>query len=134
MMRALTAHLATFLRDESGTPASEFVLVLPFFVVVMFGTINGALAMSAVNQIHYAAERSARCLAVNVTLSCTKANIDSWAKNWYRGPGLTSLAFTSPTTDPACGRQVIGTGAFSIITGIDATAVTLTATACYPII
>ena len=118
--------------DRSGATAAEFALVVPFFLVLVFGTINTGLAMSAVNQIHYAAERSARCLAVNVTGNCTAGDIGTYAKAWYRGPGVTGLAFTA--SNQPCGKQVVGTAGYAILTGFDSTAVTISATACYPII
>lgn len=130
----LRAGLSRFAANRSGAAASEFALVVPFFIVVVFGTINTGLAMSAVNQIHYAAERSARCLAVNVTAPCSKGNIDSFAKGWYRGPGVTGLTFVATATDPACGKQVTGTADYEILTGMSSTAVSISATACYPII
>lgn len=120
--------------DRSGAAASEFALVVPFFIVLVFGTINTGIALSAVNQVHYAAERSARCLATTVSDACTKAAIDAYAKGFYNGPGLTAFAFSSPNTDPACGKQVTGTGGYEILTGFESTAVTISATACYPII
>lgn len=123
--------IRAFLRDASGAAASEFALVVPFFLLIIFGTFNTCLAMAAVINIHYAAERAARCLAVNITESCTDANIDAYAKNWYRGPGVTGLTFT-PSTQ-TCGTQVIGTGTYTIITGFDATAVSISARACYPV-
>lgn len=130
----LRDRLAALAGNSSGAAASEFALVVPFFIVLVFGTINTGIAMSAVTQIHYAAERSARCLATTVSSACTKAAIDAYAKGHYNGPGLTAFAFSSPTTDPACGKQVTGTGSYEILTGLDSTAVTISATACYPVI
>lgn len=126
--------LRTLWRDASAATAVEFAMVVPFFLIIVFGTISTGLAMSAQSQMHYAAERSARCLAVNVTTPCTKANINTYAKGWYNGPGLTALTFTSPTTDPTCGKQVSATASYAIIAGIQKTAISLSATACYPII
>ncbi len=128
----IRARLADFLRDSSGATAAEFALVVPVFLILVFSTINMGLAMSAVNQVHYAAERSARCLATNVSGDCTTANIDTYAKGLYNGPGLTAFSFTP--ADEACGKRVTGTGGYEILTGFDSTAVTITATACYPII
>lgn len=132
-LRRMRVHLATLTTDSAGVTAAEFALVVPFFVIIVFGTISAGLAMSAVNQIHYAAERSARCLAVNVTGDCTAGNIDTYAKDWYSGPGVTGLTFT-PSTDPNCGKRVTGSASYEILSGLSVTAVTISATACYPII
>lgn len=123
-----------FMRNASAVTSAEFALVVPAFLILVFGTINTGLAMSAVNQIHYAAERSARCLSVDVAGTCTKANIDGYAKGLYHGPGLTGLTFSSPATDPACGRRVTGTGSYAIFGGLESFSFTVTATACYPLI
>lgn len=131
---SLRARLVGFRGNTSAATAAEFALVVPVFIILVFGTINTGIAMSAVTQVHYAAERSARCLAVDVTASCSKASIDTFAKGLYNGPGLTGLAFASPTTDPSCGKQVTGSGTYAILTGFDSTSVTISATACYPII
>lgn len=127
-------RLAAFPGNSSGTTAAEFALVVPVFLALVFGTINAGLAMSAVSQIHYAAERSARCLATTVSAACTAGTIDTYAKAIYHGPALTAFAFASPTTDPACGKQVTGTGRYALLTGFASTSVTISATACYPII
>lgn len=124
-------------RDEAATTAAEFALVLPFFLIIVFGTISTGLAMSAASQMQYAAQRSARCLAVNVTAPCTAANIDTYAKGWYKGPGLTGLVFTASDQmcgTQICGKQVTGNATYSIIAGIQKTAVTLSAKASYPVI
>jgi len=128
--------LRALLRNASGATAAEFALVVPFFIVLVFGTINVGITMSAVNQVHYAAERSARCLSTSVipasTAGSCAANIDTYAKAWYRGPGLTGLTFTTRRID--CGNEVTGTGTYAIVTGIERTAVTISAKACYPVI
>ena len=122
-----------FLRDASGAGAAEFALVLPTFLLLVFCTINAGMAMSALTQVHYAAERSARCLAVDVASTCTSGNIDTYAKTIYDGPPLTGLSFTL-TPGTSCGKQVVGTGSFDLLTGLHITAVTIRAAACYPII
>ena len=121
--------------DHRAVTSAEFALVVPFFIILVFGTINTALAMSAVTQIHYAAERSARCLAVDVNLTVDQAcatDLNSYAKGWYKGPGVTGLTFVA--TDQTCGKRVVGTASYQILTGFESTAVSISATACYPLI
>lgn len=130
-LKRLVARLARFRGDCSAAAASEFALVVPFFIAIVFGTINTGLAMSAVSNIHYAAERSARCLAVNTSGDC-QTDILAYGKNWYRGPGITGLNFVA--SDQTCGKQVVGTGNYEILTGFENTAVAISARACYPLI
>lgn len=125
-------RFTTFLRDDAAATAAEFALVIPLFLLIVFGTISGSIMMSAVNQVHYAAERAARCLAVDVSAACPSGTIDAYAKKFYFGPSLTGLTFT--TTAPACGKRVVGTGSYDLFSGVGSTSVTITANACYPVI
>lgn len=120
-----------WLRNERGATAAEFALVVPVFIALIFLTINGAIMMSAVIQTHYAAERAARCLSVNVSGDCTGDGIDAYAKTFYNGPTLTGMVF-SPLLDQPCGNQVTGSGSYQLITGLAPTTVNISATACYP--
>jgi Flp pilus assembly protein TadG len=117
-------------RDDSGATAAEFALVVPTFLLLVFGTINVGMAMAAVTQMHFAAQKAARCLSTDVTATCTTANIDTYAKGFYDGPGMNSLSFSASA--PACGNKVHGTGSYELVTGFSKTAITIGATACYP--
>jgi Flp pilus assembly protein TadG len=129
---SLRRLLRAFRRDTAAATASEFALVVPVFILMVFGTINTCLALAAVINVHYAAERAARCMSVGTTGPCTSANVDAYAKDWYRGPGVNSLNFA--WSSQTCGNRVIGTGSYNIITGFNATAVSISAQACYPVI
>jgi Flp pilus assembly protein TadG len=135
MIAPLFRRLIGFCRDSSAATSAEFALVVPFFIVLVFGTINTSIAVAAVTQVHYAAERSARCLSTSVipasTAGSCAANIDTYAKAWYRGPELTGLVFT-PFDDPTCGNRVTGSGDYAILTGFESTTVRISGTACYP--
>jgi Flp pilus assembly protein TadG len=134
-MRRLASSIRTglrrFLRDTSATTAAEFALVVPIFIALTFGTFSTGVAFSAITQMHFAAEKAARCLAVDVAGNCT--NIDSYAKKFYGGPGMTTLTFQEQTTAPApaCGHLVVANGTYQFITGFHSSAMTLTAQACY---
>lgn len=125
----LTGGLKTLLQDDRGGGAAEFALVLPVFVLLVFGTINGSIMYSAQTQMHYAAERTARCKAVDVNGACDSA--DAYAKGHYHGPNLSGLLFTA-TDDATCGWRVTGNGKYQLMTGFDSTAVTISANSCYP--
>lgn len=117
-------------RNDSGATAAEFALVVPTFLLLVFGTINVGMAMAAVTQMHFAAQKAARCLSTDVTATCTTANIDTYAKGFYSGPGMNSLTFSASA--PACGSKVTATGSYNLVTGFDSTALTISANACYP--
>lgn len=121
--------VAALLRNEQGGGAVEFALVLPLFIILVFGTINGSIMYSAQTQLHYAAERAARCKSVDVGGAC--ADADAFAKGLYNGPSLGGLAFVS-TDDANCGWRVTGSGDYELMSGFDSTAVTISADSCYP--
>jgi Flp pilus assembly pilin Flp len=133
MMRFWQAELvrnpSAFLRNENGAGAVEFAMVLPLFIILVFGTINGSIMYSAQTQLHYAAERAARCKSVDVDGACDDA--DAYAKGLYNGPNLGGLLFTA-TDDPTCGWRIVGNGEYELMTGFDSTAVTISAISCYP--
>jgi Flp pilus assembly protein TadG len=130
--RTALARIAAFFRDDRAASSAEFALVVPVFLIIIFSTISGAIMMSAITQMHYAAERAARCLSVDVSDDCPVGTIDAYAKTYYNGPGMAGLTFT-PTQNQPCGNRVVGTGSYELFTGVAATSVNLSATACYPV-
>ena len=122
--------IRNILADDGAATAAEFALVVPVFLLLMFGTINGSIMMSAITQMHYASERAARCLSVDVDGLCPVGSIDTFAKGLYNGPSLNGMTFVAD--DLACGNQVVGSGTYELISGIDVTSVSLSSTACYP--
>jgi hypothetical protein len=127
--RRVARGMTALIRNEQGGGAAEFALVLPLFVILVFGTINGSIMYSAQTQMHYAAERAARCKSVDVSGTCDDA--DAFAKGMYDGPALTGLLFTA-TDDASCGWRVTGSGDYQLMSGFDSTAVTISADSCYP--
>jgi Flp pilus assembly protein TadG len=124
-------RLRRFLRDTAGTTMAEFALVVPVFILLTFGTISTGIMLSAITQMHFAAERAARCLAVDVAGNCP--NVDTFAKQSYNGPSMTGLLFKEQTTPaPTCGRLVVATGTYQFLTGMKSTSLSLKAQACYP--
>jgi Flp pilus assembly protein TadG len=123
-----------FLLDTSAAAAAEFVLVLPVFILLTIGTISTGILLSAITQMHFAAEKAARCLSVDVAGNCPSATIDPYAKTFYKGPGMTSLAFTVHSPAPSCGNQVDAAGQYQFLTGFTSTTLNLSASACYPVI
>jgi len=134
-------HLLSALRNDNGSAAGEFALVLPIFLLMVFGSIYSCMLMGAIVELHQVTENAARCLSVDSALSCTSANINTYASGQYAGPAISSLTFT-PTQVTSCGsgvagtggNQVVGTGNFTLFTGAGNFTVHLSSTACYPVI
>jgi Flp pilus assembly protein TadG len=121
--------LARFRRDQGGATAVEYALVLPSFVLLLFGVISTAQLGGAISGLHFAVEEAARCSAVNVTACGTSTTTVSFAQARYHGPAI-GAAFTS-TTD-GCGHTVRATGVFKLELAFTTLNVPLQATACYP--
>ncbi|MDH7637318.1 TadE/TadG family type IV pilus assembly protein [Sphingomonas oryzagri] len=120
------------IRDDAASTAAEFALVLPIFLLTIFSSLYLCMMLGALINLHAVTEQAARCLAVNAAGACTTANVDTYAKARFTGPGITGLAFTASA--PACGKQVSASGTFSMFTGLKAVSVTLSTSACYPVI
>ncbi|MBV1689334.1 pilus assembly protein [Novosphingobium sp. G106] len=137
MTRPATRHwkwLASFRRDTSGASAAEFALVVPVFILLTFGTVSAGVLLSAITQMHFAAEKAARCLSVDVAGNCPTGAIDAYAKTFYNGPAVTGLTFTRTSPAPSCGNQITASGTYQFITGFSSTSVNLSSSACYPLI
>ncbi|MCJ2178718.1 TadE/TadG family type IV pilus assembly protein [Novosphingobium album (ex Hu et al. 2023)] len=120
-----------FLRNESGASASEFALVLPLVLIVIFGAITaGALGYTIVN-LQQATETSARCLSAKRS-DCSLDNITTFAQNRYSGPSLNGLAFTAEWNADCNGYRVTGSGTFGFFMGSGLLSVPLSTQACYP--
>ncbi|WP_162854678.1 TadE/TadG family type IV pilus assembly protein [Sphingobium estronivorans] len=125
------AVLRAFWRHAEGTTAAEFALVLPIFLLTVFGTMNMAFALSALIQLHYVTEKVARCISVDPTgTTCTTANIDTYAKGLYQGSGISGLTFTASA--PACGNKVDASGNYQLFTGVGSLTIGMSASSCYP--
>lgn len=124
--------LRALVGNTAGATAAEFALVLPLFLLTVFGTINMSLAMSAIVRLHFVTEKAARCLSVDTSGACTTANIDTYAKTLYQVGGVSGLTFAATT--PACGNKVDATGTYNVFTGVGQIPIGISASACYPVI
>ncbi|WP_436062110.1 TadE/TadG family type IV pilus assembly protein [Phenylobacterium sp. LjRoot97] len=125
MVRTLIGKLR---RDEAGSSAVEFVLILVPTILLTIGAINLSLMVYTVANLNYAAEDAARCYAVKKTTCTNNATINTYARARYKGPGVPNFAATTPT----CGNQVVGTVPYVFTTGLTSTTFTLSSQACYP--
>ena len=125
-------RLLATLRNDEGASAAEFALVLPVFLLMVFGSIYTCMLVGAIVELHQVTEKAARCLSVNTVGACT--NINSYGKGLYVGPTISNLTFIASTPASGCGNQVVGAGDFTLFTGAGKVTAHLSSTACYPII
>jgi len=90
-----------FRRDESGAEITEFAIVLPVFLLVIFASMQIALIGVVRYEVKYLARETARWLAVNPDTvdATTLANVKAEVL-----PGISSAGVTSSslTVSPAC--------------------------------
>ncbi|HEX5380010.1 MAG TPA: TadE/TadG family type IV pilus assembly protein [Phenylobacterium sp.] len=122
--------LARALRDQRGSTAAEFALVLFPLILLTIGSINVGVMIYTVTTLHFAAEDAARCATVKTTVCTDPAATATYAASRYKGAvsGVTFVQTTAP-----CGNVVTGTVTYRFSTGLTATPVPLSASACYPL-
>jgi len=84
-------------RGESGAAAVEFAIVLPIFLVMLFGIIQFGSVLFLHNNMMNAARETARRMAV---AELTAAQADPFAQTYLAG---WNVAFTVFATEPAVG-------------------------------
>ena len=127
-------------RARRGSAALEYGIVLPVFLMFIFGAFDCGRLIWTYATLSRAVDAAARCRAVNTATCGTGSAAESYAVTQAWGLGLSAAdahtIFTASTA--ACGMQVVGTLSFGFSfpwfygwapTG---NATTLTATACYP--
>jgi Flp pilus assembly protein TadG len=124
----LTGKARAAIGDRRGNALVQFALVLPAFVMLIFGIIEIGRGLWLQNALHYATEQAARCASVNPT-ACTAGNIGSYAAS-VSGANIPASSFT--LTTPACGNQVDGTYRISLAIPFKSMSWSLTARSCFP--
>ena len=130
-MRRPPHQLRRFRRSEAGASAVEFAIVAPIFIFLVLALINLSLLLYGVSDLHFAAQRAARCVAMNSSDGVVATNTClTDAPSAYTGPSI-SASFVRTTV--GCGNTVTGSGTFALRTGLVTLDVPLSASACYPL-
>lgn len=124
-MRSLTR----FGRNSGGGTAVETALLLPAFILMVFGGMATAGLGWSVSSLHFAVEDAARCAAVKTTVCTSSSTITTYAAARYMGPSI-SQTFTYSTA--GCGHTVSGTGAYTFAIIPQLAHVPISATSCFP--
>jgi len=125
---------SSYARDEQGSAAVEFALLVPVTLVLLLGIFHLCFVTYAAGSLHWAVEQAARCASVgqrNTGLPCgtSIASVKAYAASIYQGP-LVNLDF-QPRDMGYC-RRVYGEGTYKIILGFVNVDVPVSATACFP--
>lgn len=131
-MGALISHLRAYRRGDRGSGAAEFAIVLPVFLALTLGAINLSMLLFGATSLHFAAEKTARCIAISSVggAATNVAGCLALAPTYYKGP---AIGATFAQTVAGCGNTVTGTGSFTLITGLVNPTVPLSASGCYPL-
>jgi len=136
-----------FTRSEEGASAAEFALILPVFLLFVFGLIEFGMLLFTTNQLHWTAEQAARCSSVsmscklngNATGAVTNTTVGNYAKSVYKG--LAGPTFTYDTnggcsrtgaSNTNSGHRVTASANFKLNLGVYYRSIPLTADACFP--
>jgi len=128
-------------RDEQGSSAAEFALVIPLVVMLVMGTLHMSLVTYTAVSLHYAVEETARCLSVagnnpsGAATACPDATkVQTYGRNRYRAFYNISPQFSvvSPAVTCTNGSQVAGSGTYTIALGLLNLSIPISASACYP--
>jgi Flp pilus assembly protein TadG len=122
----------TLLARQDGTAAIETAIVLPVFLGLIFGIVNGALVLWTQASLYFAAEAAARCASVNATACGSADAVKTYALNQYHGRstgGTNPFAYTAT----GCGHTVSASYSYSLsIPFVSTYSLPLSATACFP--
>jgi Flp pilus assembly protein TadG len=123
-------NIRTFLlRDVRGTPAVEFAIVAPVFLMLIVGMFYCALLLFTDVSMQNAVDDGARCASVKTAVCKDSASTIAYTKAAYNA-GASIPVFTS--TNTACGHLVTANTNFSFNFLVATMAVPLSAQACFP--
>jgi Flp pilus assembly protein TadG len=120
------------LREANGGAAAvEMALLMPVFLVFLFGICEFGRALWTQSALQYAVESAARCAVVNTTTCGTTTQIQTYAAGEVYGMTIPSTSFNVAT--PSCGTKVSISYAFTLIVPqLIPWAMTLNAQSCHP--
>jgi len=119
-------------RRERGSVAIEYAIILPVFLVLVLGLMDTGRLIWTQTTLDRAVEAAARCASIDTAQCGTAAQVQSYAVGQAYGLTIESSAFTVITK--ACGISVAVEYPFQlVIPWIADDALTLIASACYPV-
>ena len=118
-----------FWREEKGSGAAEFTLVLIPFSALVFGIIHACLLFYANQALQFSTEAAARCFSVDANNCASTGAVQSYASGKYKGPNI-GATFVASTA--GCGHTVTGSGNYSLNAVVITQSIPLAAKACFP--
>jgi Flp pilus assembly protein TadG len=115
-------------RNCDGAIAAEFALLSLPMLLLTLGMFDIGFALLTDTRINFAVEAAAKCGAVSTTICGSPTATASYGASAAGVPGLGASGFVVLTA--ACGVSVTATYPY---VGMVLPAITLTASACYPV-
>lgn len=124
------AWLRRISRCRRGATAIEFALILPCFLLLIFGTVEAGRLMWTQMSLQYAVDKAARCAALQGN-SSPCADVAAYAASVAPGMSFSSSDFTA--SSQSCGYQVKAAYPWtSLLPGLISWNITLSAQSCRP--
>jgi Flp pilus assembly protein TadG len=118
--------------DRRGATAVEFAMVALPLLTMLFATVEFGMALRVKSTLQYATIQAARCAVVSPTLCGDQEEVSAYAHTQMQGVPSATVSFTF--TAEECGRQVVGTMPFPVVShSVFPASLTLSAVACYPL-
>ena len=141
-MKLITAYF----REERAASAVEFALVIPVALMLVLSLLHMSAVLYAGNTLHFAAEETARCMAVSANVlassstattpcpSTTASAVQGYGAARYVGPNISPTFTLGTSTNAACSvtNQVCATGTYKMAMGFVSIPIAVTAKAYYP--
>ena len=131
---------ARLLRDRRGNVMAEFAMVMPVFLLLLFGVIEGCRLMWSQQVLETAAYETVRCMSVSAACDTTaeqQARVVAEAAKVGLTITASAATFTSATTCRGHGNSnkvTIRQNFSTVLRGFLPMPTSIEATACYPVI
>jgi hypothetical protein len=118
-----------FWRDQRGTSAVEFAVVVPVFLGLVFLVLNICVALWAEAALNFAVDQAARCMSVQRGV-CDNVT-DAVNQHPYIGPNITPTF--SQAVGASCGYSISATATYVLNVGLTSVPLHLSASSCFPV-
>jgi Flp pilus assembly protein TadG len=89
--------------SQRGQALLEFALVLPILLLLMLGGAGLIMAYSARQDLHYVAQETAMCQAMNNSVAGCVGNAQGYAQTIAQQIGLANWTTVNANSMPGCG-------------------------------
>ena len=133
-------RLRSILRDARGNVMTEFALVMPVFLLFLFGAVEGCRLMWSQQVLETAAYETVRCMSISSSCDTTaEQQVKAIAEAAEVGTRITASAVTLQSNvscrgHAASNRVTITTPFSTVLRGFLPMPTSIEATACFPVI